>query len=323
MKNIALVISVIAILLISAVPLILAEKEFGNSGNGTGDGNASDGNMSNMNESETGDAKGLGITTTLKERIRERAKNFLEDGEYRLQLKDRVKLCLQNASEENCTQIKEEAIEATKGVLEGTIEKLSTHIASIKEKMETSEKLTDEEKAAVLEALEKQEEKLADLSARLEEADSFEEIKLIAKELRNLAHTIKFKVIDLVNMRRLGLVVERAEHLEAKLNATLDAFEAKGYDISSAEELLNDFNDKISKAKASYTESKELWQQFYEMVANNTIEGRSDVVQQAHDKMKEAQSYLGEAHDALKQILQELRELGSVETPENKTNLSE
>lgn len=264
-------------------------------------------------------------TISLPEKVRERAKQFLENKEQTIKS---VRECQKNVTAENCSQVLDNAKDALKLVME----KVSTHFENIKERVEKSKKLTEEEKQAVIAAIEEREEKLNDLLTRVENASSFAELKEIAKELRSLVRVTTFRAVDLIRERKLGVIIERAEKLEIKLNRTLERMQEKGYDISELQGLVSQFNEKIGNANASYMESRTLWQKFFEMVANHTTEGRAEIVQQAHDKMKEAHNYLKEAHSILKQIIQEFRELKAEkelepeteknETAENEANIS-
>jgi len=244
------------------------------------------------------------------EKWKEKAKNFVGNASgYREQMKEQVKACKENTTAGNCTQVKEEAIGMAKEVLKNSIERLSRYIDNVNERIEASEKLTDDEKVDIKAALEEQKDKLDIIITELDEAGTFAEVKQIARELRNISKAIHYKVLEIVQMRRIGTVVVRAEHLETKLDKVLDRLEAEGYNISELQEQIDSFNGHIESANASYNEARELWDQFFELVANQTTEGKSELVQQAQDKMTDAKAQLKEAQTDLKQIVQALKDM--------------
>jgi hypothetical protein len=295
MKNTILVISVIAILMIMFIGTVSAACA------------SCSGKAAAADQTKTG-WKGKLFNDTFRKEIRQDA----------LQIRGQMQACKENQSAE-CNQTRQKAINTSKELLKDVAGTLCTKLDKMEEKVNGIEKLTEDEKSSVLEAIDEAQEKCSELEAKIDAATNKSEIKGIIAEIRNLVKAVHVKAVEMIKMKRVGLIVERAEHLETRLNKTIEKANEANISTDELESLVDDFNAKIAEARASYNESRDLWTQAFEMIENNTIDGRPELIQQAHDKMQEAQASLKEAHAILKEIVAKIREMKVEVAEENET----
>ncbi|MCX8193876.1 MAG: hypothetical protein N3G19_00725 [Candidatus Pacearchaeota archaeon] len=242
-----------------------------------------------------------GNKTMTKEQLREK---FLGEENFRAQLRNRIQNCIGNESEE-CEGIRIQARETVRGVIGKVCQNTNEVMERVRTRIQNNPKLTDEEKKNLIQVINEQETKFQGLCKEINEA-SQERLREIAREMKRVMKETKIKfgiTKELVHMKRVGLVLEKAEHLETKLQDFVEKWNVTDCDI---ENLTEQFNIKVAEARASYDESQELWQQFKESVKNR--EPDTELLREAQNKLKEAQFELKEAHKILKQIITELRE---------------
>jgi len=257
------------------------------------------------------------------ERVESVRKRFMEEGTFREQIRQQIQKC-KGSEEEECVAIKEAAQGLVKNILLRICSNNEEIFDELEERIEKNPKLTDEEKETLKESLQDQKDKLYEICLRIEEAES-EELKEIVKEIRALIKEshVKFRIARrLVLLRRIGLIIERAEHLETKLDSFIEKWNCTN--TTNIDPLVEQFNEQIANARIGYDESKDLWEQFMENVQNK--EPDTEILREAQAKMQEAQSKLKEAHMTLKDIIRELREcreVGEEETEEPEEEIEE
>lgn len=275
MKNIILVFLVIAIMMAMPLTMVYAEENDG-----------SDSNFAGFKQ--------------IRENLRER---FLNEESYRTQLKEKFQNCVDENSTE-CQEIKENVKETVRGVMEKICDRSEDVIAKLNERIDNAEKLTEDEKEILRNELKDNEAELKDICAQVEDANATE-LKDLAKEMKHLIieTKVKFELAkDLVHARRVGLIIERAEHLETRLN-NLNTSECNSTELPG---LIEQFDGNVTEAREAYDDAKDLWQQFKESIKNN--ETNKELLREAQAKYKEAQLNLKEAHVVLKDIIGELRD---------------
>lgn len=302
MKNAILVISVIAVLMIMSLGTVSAA-------------------CATCQAAAAGQAKAGWHGKIFNETFRQEMK------EQALQIREQIQACKENQSAE-CDQTRKGAINLSKDLLKDVAGTLCARLDKMEERVSSIEKLTEEEKSSVSGAIDEAQEKCAELEAKIDAATNKSEIKDIIKEIRNLVTAVRVKAVEMIKMKRVGLIVERAEHLEIRLNRTIEKAKEANISTTGLETFVNDFNAKIAEARSAYNESRDLWTRVFEMIANNTIDGRPELVQQAQEKRQEAQASLKEAHAILKEIVAKIREMKvevaeENETAENETNETE
>ena len=136
------------------------------------------------------------------------------------------------------------------------------------------------------------------------------EISTLIKESQ-----LKFEISKrIVLLRRVGLVVGRAEHLETKLDSFIEKWNTSDCNTTNLEELTDEFKLKIEEARTTYNDSRALWEQFTESIQNH--EPDTQTLREAQGQMQLAQLKLKEAHLILKEIIVELRICRGIEPEE-------
>lgn len=253
-----------------------------------------------------GEGKGEMTREQLKEK-------FLGEEAFRAELKNQIQNCVDDESTE-CEGVRAKVRAVVKGIIGKTCQNTETIMEKMRTRIQNSPKLTDEEKETLIKVTNEQETKLQGLCEGIEDMDDTElkertrEMKQAMKEAR-----VKFQLAKtLIHTKRVGLVIERAEHLETKLESFIEKWNVTNCSI---EDLTEQFNAKIAEAREAYDESVDLWQQFKESVQNG--EPDTELLRQAQDKKQEAQLKLKEAHVILKDIIVELRECRGLEEVES------
>lgn len=275
MKNTILVFAVIALMMLLPLTIVYAEE----------------------NDNEDGKFAGL---KQIRENLRER---FLNEESYRTQLREKFQNCVDENSTE-CREIKENVKETVRGVMGKICDRSEDIIARLNERIDNAQRLSEEEKEILRNELKDNEAELEDICSEIEDANATE-LKDLAKEMKHLIieTRVKFELAkDLVHARRVGLIIERAEHLETRLN-NLNVSECNSTELPG---LIEQFSGNVTEAREAYDEAKDLWQQFKESIKNN--ETNKELLREAQAKYKEAQLNLKEAHVVLKDIIGELKD---------------
>ncbi|MCL6500844.1 MAG: hypothetical protein K6T16_02310 [Candidatus Pacearchaeota archaeon] len=244
---------------------------------------------------------GTGKGEMTREQLREK---FIGEESFRAELRNRIRECVGSETEE-CKNARNVAKEVMKGVMNRACNNYGDVAERAKERIGNSKMLSDEEKEALKKAIDEQTDKFQELCGKIEGATP-EELREIAKEMRQLMKETKIKfgiARELVHAKRVGLVIERAEHLETKLQDFIEKWNCNSEELQP---LIDEFNSKVAEAREAYDESVELWQQFRESVKNH--EPNTKLLREAQAKMQLAQLKLKEAHVVLKEIIGELRE---------------
>ncbi len=260
--------------------------------------------------------QGGNVILPIEEKWQELKEKFQNDEQYRNTLKEQIQNCV-GSEDSECLVLKESAREIVRGVITKICEGDKDILGNLKTKIQNSNKLSDDEKTELIGVIDEHKAEFDAICAQVEGADAAK-LKEITLQIKNLIKELKVKYSiskDLLHLKRIGLVVQRAEHLETKLQNYMENNQCN--DTNGTQELIDSFNAKIAEARASYDESKNLWQQFVDSVKQGTP--NTEVLRQAQEKKQEAQLKLKEAHQILKDILVKLREckIEPEETPEN------
>lgn len=244
-----------------------------------------------------------------REQLREK---FFGEESFRAQLRNEIRNCIGKDTEE-CKKLREQVRTIAKDVIGKSCQNTNQIMERIKTRIQNNPKLTDEEKETLIRVINEQETKLKDLCGGIEDRDMIQlrervrEIKQLMKETK-----VKFGLTkELIQAKRVGLVLERAEQLEVKLQRFIEKWNVTNCNI---ENLTEQFNAKIAEARESYNDSVDLWQQFKESVQNH--DPNTELLREAQAKMQLAQLKLKEAHLILKDIIVELRECRQIEKVE-------
>ncbi len=224
--------------------------------------------------------------------------------------KEKIAECKdQNATE--CAQLEDEIRAKAKEHLLNIADVIIENLNKIKSKAESSEDLVEEDAKELIEKIDAQIQEIEGIKAKIEAAETKEEITEAAKELKDkwalLKENAEVHAGRVVNARIGGIIV-KSKQLEDKLNKVLERMAEKGIDTSSVESLIAEFNAKIDSAAEHYKLAVE---KFEEAKAAETP--GSELINEAQGHMKEAHKALQEAQQILKDITSTIKQSGGGE----------
>lgn len=249
----------------------------------------------------------------LNEQIKNRYENiksekvrYLKAQEKLENLKAKAMDCKDNPTPE-CNQFKDQVKTESHEYMLRHTEIIINKLQIIKDKLESSENIDNEELQEKLSLLEEQLSKTEELKATLEgfdESTTAEEYKQAASTLKDI--WTKFKrayyknTLNLVH-KKVGLIIVKSNQIEERLDKYLVMLEEKGMDTSGIEEKLETFSSQVTNARLSYDEGMKLF--------NSAQETNSpEIYKQANEKFKQAHEYLKEAHESFLEIKKILKE---------------
>jgi len=178
--------------------------------------------------------------------------------------KEKYKQCKESDGEE-CQELRVEAKKNAVDNLMHAADMILGELEKIKSKIESSEDLSEEEAAELLEKVNFEIQEVEQVKSKIEnlgEDATIEDIKAAAKELRELWSKIKHKVkqhAGHVVHAKIGGVIVRMNHLSVKLDGVLERAAENGKDTSVAEGLLEKFNSQLDEAEESYEKAVEAY----------------------------------------------------------------
>ena len=259
-----------------------------------------------------------------KEKLREAKNRFLNAKEKYSETREKynsTRLEFQEAKEKlaeckdqnttECAQLEEEIRAKAKEHLLNIADVIIENLNKIKSKAESSEDLTEEDANELIEKIDAQIQEVEDIKAKIEAAETKEEITEAAKELKEkwalLKENAEVHAGRVVNARIGGIIV-KSKQLEDKLNKVLERMAEKGVDTSSVESLITEFNAKIDSAAEHYKLAVEKFEE-----AKATETPGSELINEAQGHMKEAHNALQEAQQILKDITSTIKQSGGEE----------
>jgi len=227
--------------------------------------------------------------------------------------RDRLKGC-KDSDNETCEEIEAEIqANAQEFVINGGNMAIE-HLEKIKQKVEASEDMDED---VVLDIIAKLDETIANIQdaiAKAEAAETKTELQEAAREIGAVLKRTRNKerayAASLVNAK-VWNVIKRSEHLEKKLDTTLDRMAEKNITVEDIETKVDAFSDKITSAKDKYEDAKEILTEVREM--NKEDVDKEEVhalVENARGLLKEAHEELKEAHKMLVDIVKDIKQAG-------------
>jgi len=222
------------------------------------------------------------------------------------ELKTKIRECKGKETQE-CKLARQQGIEVAKVKIVEVFEANIARLESLKERIKEDPRLRDEEKKVILEGIDTSIEKLETLKENL--PDDATKLREVVQEYKKERENFRLRhrlTLEKVEERRVGLIVERAEHLVKKLERFIEK-----YNATDLENLKQQFYENIEKANESRNEAIALWNELHERIKNKdiTAEEIREMVKAIHQNLEEAKKHLKEAHEILKEILKEIREI--------------
>lgn len=233
----------------------------------------------------------------------------LKADEFRIRLetnKTKLKECREKDTEA-CRLIKKGSFEIAQNYLLNIIDALINHIKFVKEKVQGSEELSEQDVKESVSRIDALIGKLEDLKTKVSQATTRDQIIELNSQLRQLMKDVKADSdlsIEHIRHKRIGEILERAEHLEAKLARIQDRFGQNVTNNTELSNLIDQFSAKIGSAKDKYYDAVDV---FESAKSANNSEQRRILVREAHELLKSAHQDLKDAHNVLKQIFRLLK----------------
>lgn len=209
----------------------------------------------------------------------------------------------------NNATTEEERLAHAKEVLSGAADSIITHLEKIKSKVQENENLNESEAADLTARIDAHIQTVTDIKAKIDAATTKEEIKAIAKELRQAWADMRFRMelmAERVITARVQGVLNQGEVLQKRLDTALAAMAEQNISVDVDAEV-DEFNADIAAAKDFQAQAKA---KLKAAIDADTSDEAKDLVEQAHDLIKKSQDSLKDAHDALRQIIRKIREAG-------------
>ncbi|MEK6973822.1 MAG: hypothetical protein AABW41_01100 [Nanoarchaeota archaeon] len=234
----------------------------------------------------------------------ERLKALLE------QNKEKIKSCREGKSAGNntiCQELRQKSFENAKQYLLNNIDALINHLNSLKAQLQVSEELTSEEASERITKIDELIKDLNELKTELQSADSKDKVIDLNKKLKELFKDIKEHSLlsrEYIKYGRIGEIIERAEHLEAKLARIQDRFGQNLTNNTELNSLIGQFEDKITDAKQKYNDARVKFLAAKNATSADEIQ---TLVKAGHALLVGAHKDLKDAHNLLKEIFRILK----------------
>lgn len=202
------------------------------------------------------------------------------------------------------------AIEHGKKFLKHAADMAIKTLERVKHKAEGNDDLTEEELAEIVKDINAKIEALEQAKEELEAADTKETVKAAGEVILNAWNRAKYKIelhTEKIVRSKVGEIIERSKHLEARLEALLTKLEAEGIEIGSLDTMVDLFSMRISEAKEKFKIGEELFKEAKKSIGKS----QGVLVKQAKTFTKEAHKALKAADEILKDIKEAVKEAGA------------
>jgi hypothetical protein len=196
---------------------------------------------------------------------------------------------------------------AKQGLLKAS-DAIIAHLEKVKSKAHESEDLGQEEADSIIADIDAKISEINDAKAKVEAAETKEEIKSEAKKINAVWKRIKVKskihAREVVN-GKVRAILKISGHLEKKLDRILAEMEERDIGVEGIDEVVDKFSDNVAEARKKLKQSNE---KFREAKAAGIEQERKDLLQEAKSLAKEAHGSLKDAHDILRGIVKAIKE---------------
>lgn len=207
-----------------------------------------------------------------------------------------------------------QATEHAKRYMLKTVDLVIKALERVQHSVESSEDLSEENAQEILDEIQEEIDSMTEAKQTIEDAESKDEVqdagKVILQAWRQTRIRIKRHVTRLIHAR-LGEIIKRSEHLESKLDCTLQSLEEQGVDISEYDDMVSNFSLDVDAAKQKFRLAKQYLDQAKALKADNPSEDDLAEAEQLIDDAKalidEAKDYLELAHEILKDLVRSIK----------------
>ena len=250
----------------------------------------------------------------LRERMNEAKNNYEQARErYKEQkddlkdLRDEFKSCKESDESENCVKVRKNVNTGVKNHLAKTIELIDNSIARLREHVNSSTVLSDEEKKSALDSINKLEEQVTaekDKVAAMGDDVSKEDLKVAVKELKQLWQDVskqQRRIVAMLTSSKLDNLVEKQKEIATSMQKRIDDAKAKGLDTTELESILVQFNTSVAKVEESQKTARTFWQE--------TEDVSKEGMEKWHDAQEDVREDVKESREILREFVQNYQEL--------------
>lgn len=155
-----------------------------------------------------------------------------------------------------------------------------------------------------IEEINRQIEWLEQKKAAIEAAESFDQLRQEAEQVRNFWRqqrlTVK-KFVGKILASRVKFIISKAERTYQKLEAAVEQAEESGQDVTQARQILSDLSEKLELVKESVSQALDKFE------AISDPESAQDLFRQGHDQLKQARRYLQEFKEEMGDLIKEIK----------------
>jgi chromosome segregation ATPase len=234
-----------------------------------------------------------------------------------LATRDKVIGC-KGTNSTDCDQARTDAKLQSQETLLTAADDILSVLNALKEKIQSSTTLTDDEKSAAVADLDKKideiqaaRDKVAALTDQSDNKAIVDAAKVIRQAWRDVRPTLH-ETASMLAYGELKAVTDAVERMSGRIDDQIARFKDKGVDVTTVTSLKASFDGAVADAITHLDKAK----QAYLGITADNVDANLKTVR---DEMKAARDSLQAAHDTLKNIVQELRTLAQQAKPTNKT----
>ncbi len=211
----------------------------------------------------------------------------------------------------------EQATEHAKNFMLKTADLVIKALERIKYNVEATDDLDEEEAQEIIEEIDSHIQDMEQAKADVEAAETKEEVqeagRVILQAWKRIRIEINRYAVKLIHAK-FGDIIQRSEHLEDKLDCTLQNMENQGINVTNIDEMVNEFSMNVSEARQKFKDARTYLEQAKEIKSDNAtdeeLEEAERLVEESKNLIDEAKRQLNAAHELLKQIVREIKAAG-------------
>lgn len=241
-----------------------------------------------------------------KEKYEQARESYKEQKDDLKELRGRYKVCKDGDGSEKCIKARKDVSLGVKKHLEKTIELIENSLERLTTHVKDSTVFTDEEKQSALDSINKLQEKVTaekDKVLALADTASAEELRNEVKELKKLWQDVskqQKRIIAMLTSAKLENLVEKHNALVENMQKKIDGLKAKSIDTAELEEIFTDFKAATAKLVEDHQKARTFWQQAEDM--------SKESLQAWHDAQKVVKEDMRETRKLLREFVEKYRE---------------
>lgn len=230
-----------------------------------------------------------------------------------LKTKSELKSC-NGESNEKCQELDAEAIASAKAYLGLSADAVVEHLTKIREKLASEEYVDAEVLAKVTADIDAMISETMEIKAKIQTAETKEEINSYAKELNKIVVENKSRIklySSLALHAELGGLMHSVNNLNVKLENIGNYVDEKNIEVENWDELVAEYNAELEAAVDAYAEADAEFKEAKILRAEGSTEAEAKAsVEAAVEAMHEAQAHLRATHRTLTTMITEVSEAG-------------